>query len=236
MLTRLRNLALVLALPLAACAPTTPTGTAGGAVQSCFDTSDGTVCVETPAGAATDGVDANGDGTVDPFICADDDSDGDGSIDAFDDDDDDDGIDDSSDPDDDDDGTPDQGSGDAPGTAGSDEDGGSSSDSDDNGVDDSIQCGACDRGPGESGQFRIDIDDDGEIELERGTVSSVSGATIIVTAPAPVVIGGTTVTDIVILTDGVPASIVAGAEIRVRGVANGDGSITADRLELLCAP
>lgn len=96
---------------------------------SCYDTASGVLCLETD-GPVEDGVDADGDGLEDVFLCADsdsddedsdvfdeadtdadgseDDSDGDGIADDEDSDDDNDGLDDDEDSDDDNDGIGDE--------------------------------------------------------------------------------------------------------------------------------
>src|SRR4030095_7012682 len=57
--------------------------------QSCFQTSTGLTCIDTPNGPTTTATDVDGDGTADPFVCAnnadDDDADTDQDTEAGDD-------------------------------------------------------------------------------------------------------------------------------------------------------
>ncbi len=65
----------LVSLSLAACDGSVPAGPGSeDGLVSCYDTADGMVCVPTPGGPATEPVDANGDGVLDEFVCADNDA------------------------------------------------------------------------------------------------------------------------------------------------------------------
>ncbi len=109
-------------------------------IQSCFDTGAGMQCAATPGAPSTTPTDVDGNGTTDPFMCADSDEDHDGMIDANDDDDDGDGVADAEDGEDAEDAVS---GGDDDGADDHDDDGISDDDDeddDDDGVDDSIDC------------------------------------------------------------------------------------------------
>lgn len=95
-------------------------------------------------------------------------------------------------------------------------------------------CGACDRGPGESGDFRLELRGS-EAKVDRATVGSVDAAGVITVASpdGAIRIAATTGTEV---RDGQPTP---GAEIRVEGTfvrdAAGAITITATRIEVLCA-
>ena len=124
-------------------------GSSSSGVISCYSTSSGIQCLKS---APTDGVDVDGDGTVDPLFCADSDDDaaeaagqeGTGSDEA-DDDSDDDGIADEVDTDDDNDGVPDE----------------ADADDDNDEIDDAIDCDVVDT-EGQADEARKNpVDSDG---------------------------------------------------------------------------
>jgi hypothetical protein len=100
------------------------------------------------------------------------------------------------------------------------------------GFDDPLRCSTCDRGPGEHGDFRFEVDGD-EAKLDRGTVYFLDHERDRLLVPAPygeiVAIEFSAGTRI---DDGYPAP---GAEIRVEGWIDDDGVVQADRLKVLCA-
>jgi len=107
--------------------------------------------------------------------------------------------------------------------AGHDDDGGAGDHGDEYG------CRECNRGPGESGDFRLEVDR-GEAKLDRGRVYLALDDTVVVPTPYGekliIRIGYGTRID-----DGTPSP---GAEIRVEGRMLEDGSIDAERVKVLC--
>jgi hypothetical protein len=179
-------------------------------VQNCYSTTSGLVCVA----AATAGLsaDVNSDGQEDPFFCArsEDDDLHDDDLDR-----DDDGISDDDDDDDDSDGRHDD----------------ADDDDDDDGIDDSDECERCNRGPGESGEFRFDVRGD-EWELNRGRVASVDGS--VITILSPVVHAGSAT--LVVTSDAatsIEGALAAGAEIEAHGNIV-EGVFLAEEIRVLC--
>ncbi len=87
---------------------------------------------------------------------------------------------------------------------------------------------ACNRGPGQAGDFRLKIEDN-EAEIHRGTVLSASGDVLEVGDPdgdpsITVDISGAEI-------EGTPD---VGDEVRVEGVQQTDGTILAEEVEVLC--
>lgn len=191
-------------------------GDDAGTVKSCYSTASGLVCVDVAASQIGRALDANGDGTSDPFFCAssqedelqaeDDDRDHDGQLDAADDD------------------------RDGDGTANQADD-----DDDDDGVEDKDECDACNRGPGEAGDFRWELRGD-EWQLERGRVQAVSGTTVTVLSPFVISAGGSSSATLALSAVGasVEGPLAAGAEIAARGKVAADGTLHADEIRVLC--
>lgn len=95
-------------------------------------------------------------------------------------------------------------------------------------IGDEIRCRPCNRGPGNGGDFRLEIEGD-RARLDRGRVYLVDGDQLTVPTPEGalvVEISATTRID-----DGVPSP---GAEIRAEGVIGPDGELLADRVTVLC--
>jgi hypothetical protein len=201
-------------------------------VSACFFTESAVLCAPDP-----DWSDSDGDQGSDlrtrvedfyPSACADHDGDQDGIPDFMDiedeghgdgrgDDDDDHGKD--AGPGDDDDG----GHGD-----GDDGDGGHGGHGHDGKVDDHLRCHACNRGPGNSGDFRLELDGD-EAKLDRGRVYLVNGNELVVPTPdgaLTIVLSAGTRID-----DGDPTP---GAEIRAEGTMSASGELLAERVRVLC--
>jgi hypothetical protein len=191
-----------------------------------------------------------------PSACADHDGDHDGIPDFMDIEDDSDGDDDGrgdddddhgkdAGPGDDDDGGPgddddgngddDDGNGDDDDGGPDDDDGGHGDDDDEDGghgdggkVDDHLRCHACNRGPGNSGDFRLELDGD-EAKLDRGRVYLVDGNQLVVPTPdgaLTIVLSAGTRID-----DGYPTP---GAEIRAEGTMSASGELLAERVRVLC--
>jgi hypothetical protein len=98
--------------------------------------------------------------------------------------------------------------------------------------DDDLRCGECDRGPGESGDFRFEVDGD-EAKLDRGTVYLYDADEGSLTVPAP---HGEALTIQLAyaerIEDGLPTP---GSEIRAEGEIDEDGVLWAERVKVLCA-
>ena len=117
---------------------------------------------------------------------------------------------------------------------GADDDGADDDGADDDGhggdgkVDDHLRCHACNRGPGTSGDFRLEVDGDGA-KLDRGRVYLVEGNEIVVPTPdgaLTIILSPDTRID-----DGYPAP---GAEIRAEGTMSPAGELHAERIRVLC--
>lgn len=97
--------------------------------------------------------------------------------------------------------------------------------------DDDHRCRTCNRGPGEGGDFRFEVDGD-EAKLDRGTVYAYDHELDSLTVPTP---HGGALTIMVSydtrIDDGYPAP---GAEIRAEGEIDEDGVLWAERLKVLC--
>jgi hypothetical protein len=96
-------------------------------------------------------------------------------------------------------------------------------------VDDSFRCRVFNRGPGESGDFRFEVDGS-EAKLDRGKVYLRQGQVLIVPSPygpsVKILLAESTEID-----DGKP---MPGAEIRAEGWMRDDGVVEADRVKTLC--
>jgi hypothetical protein len=116
---------------------------------------------------------------------------------------------------------------------GVDEDGGRDGGDDLTPIERSHRCHRCNRGPGESGDFRLEIRGD-EARLDRGTAVAASDGALSVASPDGAI--RVLITAATEVRAGTPAP---GAEIRVEGAASRDAAnaltITATRLEVLCA-
>ncbi len=106
-------------------------------------------------------------------------------------------------------------------------------DMDDSGgeYDDDYRCRTCNRGPGEQGDFRFEVDGD-EAKLDRGMVYVYDHELDSLIVPTP---HGESLTIMITydtrIDDGYPAP---GAEIRAEGEIDEDGVLWADRLKVLC--
>jgi hypothetical protein len=98
--------------------------------------------------------------------------------------------------------------------------------------DDDLRCRECNRGPGGSGDFRLEVDGS-EAKLDRGTVYLHDADEGSLTVPNPQ--GGALTIQLAHaerIEDGLPTP---GSEIRAEGEMDEDGVLWAERLKVLCA-
>jgi hypothetical protein len=85
----------------------------------------------------------------------------------------------------------------------------------------------CDRGPGNRGNLRFELDD-GDVDIKRGTVLSAAAGTITVDSPAG---------PVTVLTDentDVEGDLASAIEVEVDGELQADDSILASEIKVLC--
>ena len=118
----------------------------------------------------------------------------------------------------------------APDADEADETGDGNADADDDDVDDvdDVELEECNRGPGKAGEFRLEIEDD-EVEIDRGTVASFDGTTlIIVGAPAG------PISAVLTAESEIDGELATAIEVRLKGIVLEDGNIVIDEVKVLC--
>ena len=108
-----------------------------------------------------------------------------------------------------------------------DEAGDENADADGDDVDD-VELEECNRGPGKAGEFRLEIEDD-EVKIDRGTVASFDGTTLIIVGSP-----GGPISAVLTAVSEIDGDLATAIEVRLKGTVLEDGNIVIDEVKVLC--
>lgn len=94
--------------------------------------------------------------------------------------------------------------------------------------DDDVELEECNRGPGKAGEFRLEIEDD-EVEIDRGTVASFNGTTLIIVG-----LPGGAISAVLTAESEIDGELTTAIEVRLKGIVLEDGNIVIDEVKVLC--
>ena len=94
--------------------------------------------------------------------------------------------------------------------------------------DDDVELEECNRGPGKAGEFRLEIEDD-EVEIDRGTVASFDGTTLIIVGSP-----GGPISAVLTAESEIDGDLATSIEVRLKGTVLEDGNIVIDEVKVLC--